>query len=209
MQDPLRAARALSVLAAVLGVGLMAVLPHAAELAPGWRTPVVALELARTPEDLAFLSDPVVRRGLLFGHLLDVPFPIAYGLLLVALGTAFRARWTRWAGWAVIPLDLLENAVLTRLLLDYPDVSSLLPLFVATWAKWGAIGLAFIGLAVRIRATRPALTALLGGCAALVPLALLTGRPWAGEAMGIGVTVGFVGAMSLAFLPRHAGAPAA
>jgi len=189
----------------VLAVWLGAIGPDDVELDGGWRTPIIAFELARTPEDLAFLRGPAAaqaRRAMDAMHRVDAVFPFAYAslLALVLLGRG-RQRLAAWLGAAVcavaVASDLVENSVLVQLTaaLDHDaPVAALLPtLFVATWAKWGAIGVAAGLLGVLELARRRAL----GGLVLLVPLvtviAFATGMPSMGEAMALAVAGLFLG----------------
>ena len=76
---------ALSTVACVVALALVG--PADVALDGGFRTPVIALELARTPADLAFVTGPAAaghRAQLWAGQRVDVLFPFAYAGLLAA-----------------------------------------------------------------------------------------------------------------------------
>ena len=179
---------------------MTAVFPSQAPLPAGWHTPIIAFELARSPEDLAWLAGPEaaeLRAAMRAGHRVDAVFPLAYGALLVCsclTGPGRLARVGAVLGALAVPLDWLENAALGRIteLLEVGDEASLGLLVPATWGKWGAIGaaLALLGLAIRQEAPRTGWGLVALACT--VPLAGVTGAPVAGELMSVAVSVGFV-----------------
>ncbi len=194
-------------------VAVLLVLAQPTGLAPpsGWWTPIMALELARSPDDLSFLAGPdaaVHREGLRILHIIDMVFAIAYGALLVAAGRLTEARSTGSAAGLAILADWLENAVIFAILgrLDSEaPVTSLLPILaVATWTKWNAIavGLASTGLALWGRRRGLALWLVATGCSA--PLALVWRSPVAGELMGVAIVAGFIGLAVLVARPPTA-----
>ena len=87
--------RSLEILAGVLGVVtlllsvvILVVFPADADLAGGWKTPIIAFELALNEGDLAFLAGPAnaaLRDAMDAGHRVDFAFPLAYAGLLAAL----------------------------------------------------------------------------------------------------------------------------
>ena len=177
--------------------------PAQAELAPGWKTPIIAAELARSAADLSFMAGPEnesVRLAMDAGHRFDNLFPFAYGSLL--FGSAWTARGQKVAYVAMlgallaIGFDLRENAVLmeiTQVMRDGGGPEPLLDaLFMATWTKWCAIAtaLACIGVAEWTESRARAGALLLAAIS--VPLALVTASPACGELMGLGTVAGFV-----------------
>lgn len=161
-QARLMRANALAALATLaLSVALLATLPATAKLSAGFRTPVLALEFARTPADLAFVSGPdaaPVRQQMYLAHQIDLLFPFAYAGLLALLLSA-QARRGLPAGrvglvcaLAIIPGDLAENTVIFQILAELEQRDSVVPLLsalhLATWCKWAAIGLTALVLAL-------------------------------------------------------------
>ena len=128
----------------------------AAPMADGFVTPILALEFARSADELAFLQGDgaaALRAFLVHTQSLDRFFPLAYAgmaaLFFLALGLRQPRRWLAWAGLAVamvtIGADWAENAVLDRLLAelsagDDPRAGLLAALHGHTWIKWGLIG---------------------------------------------------------------------
>lgn len=131
-----------------------------APMADGFSSPILALELARTSQDLAFLQGPDAAglRAYLVGvQALDWYFPPAYAGMAAAFFLAASLErgpmpWKpvlAWIGLALavvtIPADYLENRVINQILADLgrgEDPSGRLgALQVATWLKWSAIGL--------------------------------------------------------------------
>ena len=80
-----------------LALWIMSLLPSSAPLEGGWKTPIIALELARTPADVAFLvgdDKAALRAAIDAAHAVDMAFPWAYaGLLLLTV--VWLARSTR------------------------------------------------------------------------------------------------------------------
>jgi len=170
---------------AVATIGLAAVMltvfPATAELTRGFRTPVLAFELALSEQDLAFLAGPGeaaarARARMDAGHRWDTVFPFAYGgfvaLLLVQL--ARRHERLMWLGvpfaLATIPTDLWENAILvdiTAALGRGDPAAPLLPaLYVATWLKWGVLAVALGVLAIGYLRKRARITGALAATSA-------------------------------------------
>ncbi|MBX2798550.1 MAG: hypothetical protein KTR31_12790 [Myxococcales bacterium] len=191
-------------LATLLLAGIIAVLsPTSVQLQEGWITPVLAYELARTEADLAFMAGPEhqgLRNAFAAMQRIDMVFPFAYSALLVtaALGTRTRMGLVAAGLGFVTPLlDLYENRVMAEVstTLDQGlSITLLLPtLFVATWAKWGAIavGLVLISMAWTRRGDRLlAAPGLLAGAA--TGAAFASGVPLVAEAMGASVVLAFV-----------------
>lgn len=194
-----------------LSLWIMALLPTSAALNDGWQTPIIALELARTPADVAFLmgdEHAELRQAIDAAHVVDMAFPWAYaGLLLLTLlrlkvSTRLRAIAAVLTGIVVLA-DIRENLVLLSLTeavgRGNPIEALLGPLALATWVKWGAIAglLALIG-AQALPRRRWGWVALSIPAVLLTPAAGLTGSPALGEAMGLSVTV------TIALLVLHA-----
>lgn len=170
--------------------------PTGVDIDGGWQTPILALEFARTPADLDFLTAEV-RAALQLGQRVDMVFPFFYGGLLVASAWARRDVPAAVLGALAIPLDLLENLVIDKILAGTVDLTWL-PM--ATWFKWLAIVASLALLARHHRRLSPLLLL-------PVPLALgglLTNHPMLCEGMGVAVSVGFVVLMGLATRPAPA-----
>lgn len=194
-----------ALLTAALSLGIMAVMPREAELSPGWRTPIIALELAETDADVAFLAGDGakdVRAAVHSGQSIDMVFPFAYAaLLLLTLMLSTTSRRLRLAGAlvavVVVGADLAENLVLFDVLGRLDSGASIMPLFgslaAATWAKWLAIALlvALIGVA-RWPTSVPTMKVKAGLCLALLPLTVIAAvarTPMTGELMALAVVV--------------------
>jgi hypothetical protein len=145
----------------VLGVVMLFVFPSHAELAEGFRTPIIAFEFAKSDADLAFLSGESARthrEQMDAGHRWDMVFPFAYAGFVALLLVQIIARGQLWlwlavpAALVIIPFDLRENGILlaiTAALADAQPIKSLLQeLYVATWLKWGALGISLAALAI-------------------------------------------------------------
>jgi hypothetical protein len=152
---------ALSAVTLGLSLACSSAFPATADLTDGWRTPILAAELARTTADLAFMAGPdhePIRAAMDAGHVYDSFFPFAYGSLLFVSAWTARAHGVARVALGCAPLaigmDLRENSVLmdiTGILRAGGDPEPLLgALFVATWATWCAIGTALgtIGLTI-------------------------------------------------------------
>jgi hypothetical protein len=204
--DPRRrvrlAARVAAAATAALALGAMSTFPRAADLPPGWSTPIIAFEFARAADDLAWLSGPGaegLRRAMDAGHLVDAFFPFAYGLLLffTARGLSGRAsRVGQVTALLAIGLDHLENHALTSItsILDAAaDPTPLIPLLIAaTWAKWSTITATFAALALGIRRDERLTAAALALGPLALPVAALTHDPAIIEAFTKTITIGFV-----------------
>ncbi|WP_417476347.1 hypothetical protein [Maricaulis sp.] len=129
----------------------------AAPMAAGFTTPILTLELARSPADLAFLQGDdaaALREFLIHTQSLDRFFPLAYAgmaaMAFLALGLRNPGRWLAWAALALalvtIGADWAENTVMNRLLAELgagaePRAGLLAALYGHTWIKWGLIAL--------------------------------------------------------------------
>lgn len=188
----------------LLALVILVVMPSTAQLSPGWRTPIIAFELARTELDLTWLAGPTageLRAGFDLGHAFDMAFPFAYaGLLFTTLLLSARGQRRtafKYIGLAVavvtISADLCENMVLleiTKTLGAGSAIGDLLaPLAWTTWTKWlGIAVLAFLTSIARWNHRR--LSAALCGLVGLVTLtAALVRSPMTGETMALGVTM--------------------
>ena len=150
---------------ATLGIAavMMFTFPREAELADGFRTPVIAFEFATTETDLGFLtgSDEAATRNrekMDAGHAWDMVFPFAYAGFIVLLLLSLTqkgyglGRLGILVALAIIPLDINENLVLLRIteaLENGASVQTLLPpLYPATWLKWGALSISMLILSI-------------------------------------------------------------
>lgn len=166
----------------VLGLIMLFVFPSSAELSAGFRTPIIAFEFARNDADLAFLSGDsetsrLNREKMDAGHRWDTLFPFAYAGFIALLLLQSVTRGQYWLALAIpialliIPFDLRENSILlaiTNALSNSASTEVLLQeLYVATWLKWGALGISIAALAVACTAEKPHLPALVSVIAAL------------------------------------------
>lgn len=190
----------LVVVTLTLAVASSGAFPSDADLSDGWRTPILAFELARTEADLAFLAglaaEPV-RAAMDAGHRWDTVFPFAYGALLAAALASVRQRWaSAGIGLALlaIPLDLVENhqlVAITDALRHGQSGAPWLPwLMAATWLKWGSLAAA-LGCYAAARGRQTPIVSLLCSVAPLLTVAAgLSGAPLLGEAMALVVVLG-------------------
>lgn len=153
-----------------LGLVLTLIMPFEAELAEGFRTPIIAFEFAQTEADLAFLSgdsaaSTLNRDKMDAGHQWDMAFPFAYGLFIALLILPMALVGQRGLllgvllAVLIIPFDINENLKLLEITASLrhsvPLGDLLSQLYIATWLKWSAIGLsiAVLGLGL-LRAGR-------------------------------------------------------
>ena len=148
-------------LTVILGLTIVLIMPSTANLTEGYRTPIIAFEFAKTEADLAFLTDSDPngaenRDKIDRGHRWDMLFPVAYGLFLALLliqmaQAGFKLGWlfVPFALFA-IPFDLWENTILLSITASLRQGGTgtefLGKLHIATWLKWGAIGLGAAGV---------------------------------------------------------------
>jgi hypothetical protein len=166
----------------VLGLIMLFVFPSSAELSAGFRTPIIAFEFARTDADLAFLSGDsetsrLNREKMDAGHRWDTLFPFAYAGFIALLLLQSVTRGQYWLALAIpialliIPFDLRENSILlaiTNALSNSASTEVLLQeLYVATWLKWGALGLSITVLAIGFVAEKAYPSAAISAIAAL------------------------------------------
>ncbi len=199
----------------LLGVIMLFIFPSSAELAEGFRTPIIAFEFARTDADLAFLSGSGEvassnRRMMDDGHRWDTVFPVAYAGFIALMLLHLAARGHRWLWLAIpvalliIPLDLRENGVLvaiTAALANGNSIASLLQeLHTATWLKWGALGISLAALAFGLLADKAYLAAAVSVIAALGIAAC-----WAsGSAPRVAETMSMLTALFFLYFPVRA-----
>jgi hypothetical protein len=176
-------------LALVLSGVLQAVFPQRmGPLPKGMRTPVLALELARTPSEIEAMFGPAgserrARRAAQAdrGNVIDYAFIPVYCFFLFACARAFAAGRPRVAP-AVLALsvlaglgDAVENVFLFRITarLGGELAGDMTGLIAATWVKWlSLVGcLALLSPSLRGRGTWGRVTSFL--CLAALPLALL------------------------------------
>lgn len=193
-----RAAAAATLVVAAL---VVAAFPAEAPLPEGWRTPIIAFELARTPADLVWLQGAdaaALRDAMRAGHRVDTVFPFAYGLLLAASCRAASGRWAALGlglALAAVGLDIGENATLAGITeaieVGGDGATGLRWLVPLTWAKWGSIGGALLCLCLAQWRREPRVALVLAPLALSVPVAGFTGAPAAGEAMALAVSLAF------------------
>ncbi len=147
----------------VLGVVLALTFPMRAELADGFHTPIIAFEFAKTSHDLEFLSGSSQtanqhRIDMNKAHVIDMFFPFVYGgfiaLLLIKYirGQPVIVMSGMTFALLIVPFDIHENLILlgiTDALNHNLDTKTLLEkLNIATWFKWGSIGMSVFFLSV-------------------------------------------------------------
>ncbi len=193
----------------ILGIIMLFVFPQKAELSAGFRTPIIAFEFAATDADLAFLSgdSPISRDNrdrMDAGHRWDSVFPFAYAGFVALLLLQVVARGHLWLGLAIpvalliVPFDLWENSILlaiTNALGNSTSIDVLLQeLHVATWLKWGALGISIAALSTGLLAEKSYAAALVSAIAALgIGLCWLSGaKPATAEAMSLALFLFFL-----------------
>ena len=149
---------------------MLFLMPAHAALSEGFYTPIIAFEFAQSNQDLLFLAGNAGannRQGMHSGLLWDMAFPFAYaGFLCVLIGSHLNkhpriATLGLLFSLLTIPADIYENWVLLSILDALSQASStetlLAQLHIATWLKWGSMGLGFAALAViDIQVRKPA-----------------------------------------------------
>jgi hypothetical protein len=201
-----------------IGVGLLAiaavllaVLPrHAAALPPGFRTPILAFEFARTHgevEALFGVPGSAERAALVHamdvGNTIDFAFMVAYSAFLAcfALGVA-RVAGRPYALAAVLAptaaiADFAENlqllAITGSLGATYDEALSRLA--VCTWTKWGGLALCLVWLSPwLLRGSRTErVTGLLAVLTGVLAVAAAISRGALTEAFSAALSVTFVG----------------
>ena len=149
----------------IIAVVMLFIFPSKADLPEGFSTPIIAFEFAQSEVDITYLTDPAKnaeenRHKMFTGLKWDMAFPFAYGgfvfLLILQIALAQPAKKLPWAGLLpallIVPFDLLENVQMLAILkaIESAALSAELfsNLFLATWLKWGAIGVALGILAI-------------------------------------------------------------
>jgi len=193
----------------VLGIIMLFVFPHKAELAAGFRTPIIAFEFAKTDADLAFLSgDSQTSRQnrdmMDAGHSWDMVFPFAYAgfVSLLLLQGVVRGQYLLALAIPIavliIPFDIRENAnllAITKALGNAESIEVLLQeLRVATWLKWGALGISIAALAAGSLLEKSYASALVSAIAALgVAMCWVSGaKPVIAETMSLALFLFFL-----------------
>lgn len=206
-----RACARVSLVLVVASLAILAVFPASmGELPEGFKTPIIAFELARSPAEIEAmfgLPGSAERaewvRAMDLGNSVDFGFLLIYGSLLALAGRAFRLTGARSAviaevGGVVAALaDALENVHLLRITgsLGQVDAATVSALAVFTWLKWGSIAASLAALAPAcLRGSR--LERVVGGL--FVATAITTAvaaviRGAAAELMALGVVLSFVG----------------
>jgi len=192
-----------------LGLVLTLIMPFEAELAEGFRTPIIAFEFAQTEADLAFLSGNSAaskqnRDKMDAGHQWDMAFPFAYGVFiaLLILPMALSGRRGMLVGMLaallIIPFDIYENLTLIDITASFrnpmPLGDLLNQLYIATWLKWGAIGISITMLTLGLFRTGRYFSAVVAMTAAAgVVAAFLSGsNPMMTELMSMLVLIFFL-----------------
>lgn len=187
--SPIAAMRLTGAAALLLATALSLVTPQElAQLPGGMRTPVLALELARSPAEVDAMLGPAPaqqdpwRAGLRLGTWLDYALLLAYGALLASAARALDdgpARRPELRAAFVLALiasaaDALENLWLLEIL-SAPGAAptrALTLLAWSTWAKWLALGVCGACLAPTLfRRGKLASAAAVAGVVALLSVA--------------------------------------
>ena len=192
----------------ILGLIMLFVFPSSAELSAGFRTPIIAFEFAKTDADLAFLSGDSAmarlnRKKMNAGHRWDMVFPFAYAGFVALLLLQSVKRGQYWLALAIpialliIPFDLRENTILLAITNALDNSAStevlLQELHVATWLKWGALGISIAALAVGSIAEKARLSASLAAVTSLsIAICWVSGsKPVIAEAMSAAILLFF------------------
>jgi hypothetical protein len=205
-----------------LSIVLQVVFPRAmGPLPPGLHTPVLALEIARSPDELETMfgapRSPERAQWIAAvdrGNQLDFLFILVYGAFLILCARAFETRRPPLARFAIALAlvaaagDAVENgclfAITSRLGSDYAGPLSML--IMATWLKWLSIAtcLALLAPSLLVRGRWGKLTGWLA--AATLPIALLAAalRGVAAETLLIAITLAFLSLWVEALRSRRA-----
>jgi hypothetical protein len=190
---------------------LLAVLPkHAAALSPGFRTPMLAFEFARTRGEVeALFGAPgsaqraALVRAMDLGNTIDFAFMVAYSAFLAsfALGVARVAgrAYTLVAVLAPVAAvaDFAENlqlfAMTGRLGATYDEALSRLAVF--TWTKWGGLAVCLVWLSPWLLRGRgiQRVTGVLSVLTGVLAIAAAISRGALTEAFSAVLSVTFVG----------------
>ena len=194
----------------LLSVVLQLLFPHAmGPLPAGLRTPVLALEIARSASEFEAMFGPAgsperaqwiaeVDRG----NALDFAFIVVYCAFLIACMRALLGARPRLArtGIALVVLvgaaDAIENAYLfaitARLGGDYAGALS--GLIVSTWTKWLSLAasLALLAPALSSRGLWGKVAAWIAGAALPIAVGAAVLRGTIAEIMLLAITLGFV-----------------
>jgi len=210
----------LGFLTLALGLVLISIFPSKAELSTGYVTPIIAFEFASSEADLNFLNGSSqhkvnTRHAMRLGLFWDMIFPFAYACFLALLILAFKhskptiAISGVFVSCLIIPFDLYENIAMLNVLsaLDISaDLSvglgngqaALAPLLsalhIATWLKWGALGVGIACLSSLQWQNQAPKAALLSAVAAVLVLVTYASgtMPVIAEVMSLSVFVFFL-----------------
>lgn len=154
----------------LFGLLMLFILPQKAALSPGFQTPIIAFEFARSQQDLVFLTgngstEKTNRQKMLIGHRWDMVFPFIYAGFIISLLRQDFIRghlWARpgiWLAVVAILADLMENRILLQILSaleqDQPVLVDFTDLYLSTWLKWGCLVLSiFIHSIVLLRSRK-------------------------------------------------------
>ncbi len=194
-----------------LSAALLFVLPRQAPvLPPGFRTPILAFEFARTHGEIEALfgapgSEVRARlvRAMDLGNRIDFAFMVAYGAFLTCFGVAVaRVAGRRYGLVAILAAiaaaaDAAENrqlfAITRALGGEYDDALARLSVF--TWVKWGALAIALAWLSPWLLGGK-APERVTGGLAVITAVLALCAFAWRGassEAFSFALSLTFVG----------------
>jgi len=210
----------LGFLTLAFGLVLISIFPSKAELSKGYVTPIIAFEFASSEADLNFLNGSSkhkvdTRHAMRLGLYWDMVFPFAYAGFLALLILAFKhsklaiAISGAFVSCLIIPFDLYENIAMLNILsaLDisanlsvdlgngHATLAPLLSLLhIATWLKWGALGVGIACLSILQWQNQAPKTALLSAVTALLVLVTYASgtMPVIAEVMSLSVFVFFL-----------------
>lgn len=212
--------------AACAAAAVTAVSPREmAELPAGMRAPVVALELARTRDEVEAMfgaagspERETWRARMQLGVWLDYALLLAYGVFLAGVAHALTPygrpaahRSALVLALAAAGFDALENSELTIVLqhlgADYRDALARLGWF--TWLKWLALAAYFALLAPALWRASAVLrvAAVVGAAATVSTLGALFVRGPAADAMGIATALAIALLIVASFLRLRAPRP--
>lgn len=193
----------------IIGAIMMFYFPQSADLPHGFTSPIIAFEFAKVPEDLLYLTgtgaiETINRAQMDAGHQWDMVFPFFYGGFIFLLLLQSYINGQRIAAFGmlfallIIPFDIHENLTLLEItsVLEQGNspTDSLQHLPLATWLKWGAIGISIGVLSLVLYFQKKYLSAILADIVALLVLITWLSGDMAiiAESMTLSLTVLFI-----------------
>ena len=211
----------MGVLVVAISIVIMRVQPNRmAELPTGMATPVIALELVRTPAEVEriFGSDPAVRESYRLrttrATWIDFALLAAYGTFLAGVARELSRAGSRAARLGVVlalsaaVFDAVENMQLLTIFdnLGGHYEGALSRLVYATWAKWLCLAAYFASIAAAVWAHGGVarVAAVSGGASAVAAVFAVALRGVPAEIMANGIAIAIAALVVAAYRQRVA-----